>query len=738
MGKGNVFIKRPVMAGAISIIILMVGAISLFTLPVEQYPDIAPPTVYVVATYTGADAEAVMNSVIMPLEESINGVENMDYITSKASNNGSCEIVVYFKQGTDPDMATVNVQNKVSMALGLLPAEVTRIGVTVVKRQNSMLQIGTLTSPSGKYDKTFLANYLDINVAPRIRRIQGVGEVVVLGDTYSMRIWMKPDVMAQYGLVPAQITAVLGEQNIVAPTGSLGENSDNTYQITMKYKGRLKSVDEFKNIVVASKPDGSVLLLKDVADVELGTLSYGFDSQVDGAPGVTFMTMQVAGANATEVNSEIDKLKEEITAELPEGVEFVTMMTSNDFLFASIENVVWTLIIAVILVVYFFLQDFKATLIPSISIICSLIGTFACMQLAGFSINILTLFALVLAIGIVVDNSIVVVEAVQSKFEAGYRSPYLASKDAMSDVTMAIITCTLVFMAVFIPVCFMGGTSGKFYTQFGITMATAVGLSLINSLTLCPALCAILMRPSKYAGNSDHLREAYKRRNLNYWTKLAYRTSFNATMKQYKRYVKAVMAHPYICWGALVIALVALVWLMSTTKTSLVPQEDQGVIMVNVGTSPGSTLSETRNVMKKVEAIINPAFTIAQAVASLVQPIFQNGKLIAQRKVAKDELEIASANFQHALLNAGNEVNNCIDANQKAREKWTLYLSQVDALKKAYESVSLMKELKDATYLEVLTAQQSLLNAQLDETANRYDEIQSVINLYTALGGGRE
>lgn len=607
MGKGNVFIKRPVMAGAISIIILMVGAISLFTLPVEQYPDIAPPTVYVVATYTGADAEAVMNSVVMPLEESINGVENMDYITSKASNNGSCEIVVYFKQGTDPDMATVNVQNKVSMALGLLPAEVTRIGVTVVKRQNSMLQIGTLTSPSGKYDKTFLANYLDINVAPRIRRIQGVGEVVVLGDTYSMRIWMKPDVMAQYGLVPAQITAVLGEQNIVAPTGSLGENSDNTYQITMKYKGRLKSVDEFKNIVVASKPDGSVLLLKDVADVELGTLSYGFDSQVDGAPGVTFMTMQVAGANATEVNSEIDKLKEEITAELPEGVEFVTMMTSNDFLFASIENVVWTLIIAVILVVlvvYFFLQDFKATLIPSISIICSLIGTFACMQLAGFSINILTLFALVLAIGTVVDNSIVVVEAVQSKFEAGYRSPYLASKDAMSDVTMAIITCTLVFMAVFIPVCFMGGTSGKFYTQFGITMATAVGLSLINSLTLCPALCAILMRPSKYAGNSDHLREAYKRRNLNYWTKLAYRTSFNATMKQYKRYVKAVMNHPYICWGALVIALVALVWLMSTTKTSLVPQEDQGVIMVNVGTSPGSTLSETRNVMKKVEAII--------------------------------------------------------------------------------------------------------------------------------------
>ena len=606
--KGNIFIKRPVMATAISIAIVMVGLISLFTLPVEQYPDIAPPSVYVMATYTGADADAVMNSVIMPLEESINGVENMDYITSTAANNGQATITVYFKQGTDPDMAAVNTQNKVSAALGLLPSEVTRIGVTVIKRQNSMLQICALTSPDGRYDNAFLSNYLNINVAPRIRRIQGVGEVVVLGDTYSMRVWMKPDLMAQYGLEPGQIAAAINEQNVVAPTGQLSENTDNTFLLTMKYKGRLKTVEEFEDIVITSKPDGSVLRLGDVARVELGSLSYGFNSQINGQPGVTFLTMQVAGANATEVNANIDKLKEEMKDELPEGIEFATMMTTNDFLFASISNVVWTLVIAillVVLVVYFFLQDFKATLIPSISIICSLVGTFACMQMAGFSINLLSLFALVLAIGTVVDNSIVVVEAVQSKFDSGYKSSYLATRDAMNEVTMAIITCTLVFMAVFIPVCFMGGTSGEFYTQFGITMATAVGLSLLNSLTLCPALCAVLMRPTKYAGNSDHLREQYEHRNLNYWTKLAYQASFNATLNQYKRLVKAIFRRPAVAWIAFIAAAVLLVWLMTTTKTSLVPQEDQGTIMVNVGTAPGSTRASTDKVMAQIREIIS-------------------------------------------------------------------------------------------------------------------------------------
>ncbi len=390
--KGNIFIKRPVMAISISVLILVIGLISLFTLPVEQYPDIAPPTVYVSANYTGADAEAVLNSVIMPLEESINGVENMMYISSTATNAGSATIQVYFKQGTDPDMAAVNVQNRVSKAQGLLPAEVTKIGVTTQKRQTSFLQIGALVSTDGRYDQTFLANYLDINVIPQIKRIEGVGDVMELGDTYSMRIWLKPERMAQYGLVPSDVTAVLGEQNIEAPTGSLGENSKNVFQFTMKYRGRLKSVEEFQNTVVRSQSDGSVLRLKDVADVELGTLTYSFRSEMDSKPAVLFMMFQTAGSNATAVNKQITAQIDEMRKSLPEGTEFVTMMSSNDFLFASIHNVVETLVIAiilVILVVYFFLQDFKSTLIPSISIIVSLVGTFACLVAAGFSLNIL-------------------------------------------------------------------------------------------------------------------------------------------------------------------------------------------------------------------------------------------------------------------------------------------------------------------------------------------------------------
>lgn len=596
--KGNIFIKRPVMALSISILILIVGFISLGTLPVEQYPDIAPPTVRVEATYTGANAEAVMNSVIMPLEESINGVENMIYITSTATNSGSAEILVYFKQGTDPDMAAVNVQNRVSKAQGLLPSEVTKIGVSTTKRQNSFLQIDGLISPDKRYDETFLANYLDINVIPAIKRIQGVGDAQLLGDTYSMRIWMKPELMAQYGLVPSDVTAVLGEQNIEAPTGSLGENSDHVFQYTMKYKGRLKSTEEFENIVIRSQADGSVLRLKDIAEVELGRLSYGFHGEVDGVPGVIFMVYQVAGANATAVNQEISELLDDMSKELPTGTEFVQMMSVNDFLFASIHNVVETLVIAIILVVlvvYFFLQDFKSTLIPSISIIVSLIGTFACLQIAGFSINILTLFALVLAIGTVVDDAIIVVEAVQAKFDVGYKSSYLATKDAMSDVTMAVISCTCVFMAVFIPVTFMGGTSGVFYTQFGVTMAVAVGLSCINALTLCPALCAMLMKPS------DGEKGA---KSFNGRVRAAYNASYNALLGKYKKGLMFLFHHRWMTWTAFGVAIVLLVFLMSTTKTGLVPQEDQGVMMVNVSTSPGNTLVETDKVLDKVENIL--------------------------------------------------------------------------------------------------------------------------------------
>ncbi|OUO55603.1 hydrophobe/amphiphile efflux-1 family RND transporter [Parabacteroides sp. An277] len=596
--KANIFIKRPMAAFAISILILIVGIISLLSLPVEQYPDIAPPTVQVSATYTGADADAVMNSVIMPLEESINGVENMMYISSTATNTGSATITVYFNQGTDPDMAAVNVQNRVSMAEGLLPSEVTQIGVTTMKRQTSFLQINSLTSPDGRYDENFIANYLDINVIPEIKRIQGVGDVQELGDTYSMRIWLNPERMAQYGLQPSDITAVLAEQNLEAPTGSLGESSPNVFQYTMKYHGRLKDMTEFSNMVVRANEDGSVLRLKDIAEVELGRESYGFHGEVDQKPGVTFMVFQVAGSNATAVNAAITAKLEEMSENLPEGLEFVQMMSTNDFLFASIHNVVETLVIAVILVilvVYFFLHDLKSTVIPSISIIVSLVGTFSCLVAAGFSLNILTLFALVLAIGIVVDDAIIVVEAVQAKYDIGYQSPYQAAKDGMADVSMAVITCSIVFMAVFIPVCFMGGTSGVFYTQFGITMATAVGISLISAMTLCPALCAIMMRPSD--GTKSE-------KSFNGRVRAAYNASFNAILGKYKKGLMFVFHHRWLVWASLAIAIILLVVLMRTTKTGLVPQEDMGTIMVNVGTSPGNTLVETQKVVKQVNQII--------------------------------------------------------------------------------------------------------------------------------------
>lgn len=596
--KGNIFIKRPVLAISISILLLVVGLISLFTLPVEQYPDIAPPTINVSASYPGADAEAVQSSVVMPLEEAINGVEHMVYMTSSAANNGSATITVYFKQGTDPNMAAVNVQNRVSRAQGLLPAEVTQIGVSVSKQQAGFLQVGGLMSPEGKYDQLFIANYLNINVVPEIQRIEGVGNVMSFGNVYSMRLWLKPAVMAQYRLMPSDINAALAQQNIVASPGSLGLDGEATYQYTLKYKGRLTDVEEYKSIVLRSLDDGSVLRLGDVADVELGAVSYGFNSYINGAPGVNFLVSQVAGANATEVNNRITKRLEELSKDLPAGLEFITVMNSNDFLYASIYTVVETLLIAillVILVVYFFLQDLKATIIPSISIIVSLIGTFLCLQLAGFSINILTLFALVLAIGTVVDDAIVVVEAVQVKFETGYKSAYLATRDAMGDVTMAIISCTLVFMAVFIPVTFTGGTAGTFYTQFGVTIATAVGLSMVSALTLCPALCALLMRPSDLHKTSNSLGGRIKQ---------AYEVSFNMTMGKYKKFLMALINRRWVAWTALGVAAVAMVYMMATTKTGLVPQEDQGMIMVNVTTPPGSTLQQTDKVMKRVDSII--------------------------------------------------------------------------------------------------------------------------------------
>lgn len=586
------------MAISISVMLLIVGIISLVGLPVEQYPDIAPPTVQVSATYTGASAEAVQKSVVVPLEESINGVENMLYMTSTASNQGQATITVYFKQGTNPDMAAVNVQNRVSKAQGLLPAEVTRIGVTTQKQQNSLLYIPILYSPDGRYDKQFLDNYMDINIIPRLKRINGVADVLFLGNVYSLRIWLKPDVMAQYGLVPSDITSVLDEQNIESPTGAFGENSDNTFQYTMIYKGRLSEVTEFENMVIRSLPDGNVLWVKDVAEVELGWQAYSYESVMNGMPSCPIRLFQVAGANATEVNNEISATLEEINENLPEGMEIATILNSNEFLFASIHEVVLTLVIAillVVLVVYFFLHDFKSTLIPSISIIVSLVGTFACLAIAGFSVNLLTLFALVLAIGTVVDDAIVVVEAVHAKFDAGYRSPYLATRDAMGDVTMAIITCSVVFMAVFVPVTFMGGTSGTFYTQFGVTMAAAVGLSCLNALTLCPALCAVWLRPA------DGDRSA---KSLNARVRMAYNVSYNVMLGKYKRGLLFLFRRRWLAWSALGVSIVALVFLVRTTKTGFVPQEDMGMLYLNITASPGNTLAQTRKAAQQVDSIL--------------------------------------------------------------------------------------------------------------------------------------
>ena len=601
------------MAMSIAIMILLVGAISFTTLPLEQYPDIAPPTVSVYTTYTGASADAVMKAVIQPLEEAINGVENMLYMSSTATNAGSATINVIFKQGTDPDMAAVNVQNRVSRAQGLLPSDVTRVGVQTMKRQTSFLQINALCSEDGKYDEDFISNYLDINVIPQIKRVEGVGDVMLLGGTYSLRIWMKPELMAQYNVVPDDITLALAEQNLESPAGQLGEKPvngthgdgiDNYYQYTLKYKGRLKEISEFEDIVIRANADGTILRLKDIADVELGAVSYSFHGEANGHPGVTFLCFQLAGANAKETNDRVSAKLDELSKDLPNGMKFIKMMSSNDFLLASIANVEETLLVAiflVVLVVYFFLQDFKATLIPSISIIVSLVGTFACLSLAGFTLNLLTLFALVLAIGTVVDDAIVVVEAVQAKFDAGYTSPYEATKDAMSDVTMAVISCTFVFMAVFIPVSFTGGTAGIFYTQFGLTLATAVGLSCVSALVLCPALCAIMMRPA----NEERRKGFFGA--INYRTRLAYEASYSAMMGKYANVLRRMVSRKlryYVSFGALAIAVVGVLFFASHLPGGLVPSEDQGVCMMNVSAVPGSNVASTYEVMNKAQKII--------------------------------------------------------------------------------------------------------------------------------------
>lgn len=591
------FIDRPILSMVISVVILVAGLIGLYALSVEQYPDIAPPTIRVSTTYSGANAEAVQKSVIVPLEEAINGVENMTYMTSTASNTGSAEITVYFKQGTDPDMAAVNVQNKVSTATSLLPAEVTKVGVTTMKRQSSMLMIFGLYSPKGTYDETFLTNYLNINVKPQLQRISGVGEVNVMGGDYAMRIWLKPDVMAQYELEPADVEAALSSQNIEASIGSIGEDSKNVYQYTLKYRGRLEKEKEFENIVIKAFDDGRVVRLSDIAKVELGSQSYTYTGSVNGSPGTTCMINQTAGTNANEIITSINKYLEELKETLPEDVEVVELMSTKNFLDASINEVIKTLIeaiILVVLVVYVFLQNPRSTLIPTISIFVSLIGTFAALYVAGFSINLLTLFALVLAIGTIVDDAIIVVEAVQTRFDEGYRSPYKAAVDAMNGISSAIVTSTLVFMAVFVPVSFMGGTSGIFYTQFGVTMAVAVGISAINALTLSPALCALILRPNE---------EIIEGRKPGFSTRfrMAFDSSFRRIVQKYKSGVKFLVKRKWLAWASLGFVVVLLFYLMSTTKTGLVPSEDTGSIFVSLDAPAGSTLAETAEIMGQVE-----------------------------------------------------------------------------------------------------------------------------------------
>ena len=595
--KLKTFIDRPILSCAISVLILILGIIGLSNLPMEQYPDIAPPTIMVSTTYTGANAETVLKSVIAPLEEAINGVENMTYMTSTATNTGSASITVYFAQGTDPDMATVNTKNRVSEAEGLLPAEVTKVGVTVEKRQNSMVKILALYSPDDSYDQNFINNYFKINVEPRLSRITGVGNVNVMGGDYAMRIWMNPQKMAQHQLVPADIISLLDDQNVEAATGTLGEDSENTFQYTLKYRGRYETAEEFGNMVLKALPTGEVLRLKDVAEVELGAQTYAYNSQIAGHPGATCMISQTAGSNANEIVKEVDALMAEISKDLPKGLVLTDLMSTKDFLDASVHEVVKTLveaIILVVLVVYFFLQSVRSTIIPSISIIVSLVGTFAFLYVAGFSLNLLTLFALVLVIGTVVDDAIVVVEAVQAKFDEGYRSPYKATVAAMDGISAAIVTTSLVFMAVFIPTSFMGGTSGVFYTQFGLTMAVAVGISAINALTLSPALCALIMTPHMDKTTGEKLSFSSRFHH-------AFEASFNRLVLKYKNGVSFFLRRKWIAWVSLVAVCALLVFFMRTTKTGLVPDEDMGTVFVNVTTPPGSSLAQTRKTMEMID-----------------------------------------------------------------------------------------------------------------------------------------
>ena len=645
------FINRPVLSTVISILMVILGVIGLATLPVTQYPDIAPPTVQVRAMYQGANAQTVLNSVIAPLEDQINGVENMMYMTSNASNNGSGEISIYFKQGTDPDMAAVNVQNRVSMAQGLLPAEVTKVGVTTQKRQTSMLMVFSIYDESDQYGIEFLENYANINLVPEVKRVNGVGDVMVLGTDYSMRIWLKPDIMAQYKLIPNDVATALAEQNIEAAPGQFGERGNQTFQYTIRYKGRLQKPEEFENIVIKALDNGEVLRLKDIAQIELGRLTYSYNNMVNGHKAVSCIVYQMAGTNATQTISDIEKMLKEYESTLPSGMKINIAQSANDFLFASIHEVLKTLIeafILVFIVVYIFLQDFRSTLIPAIAIPVALIATFFVLKLIDFSVNLLTLSAMVLAIAIVVDDAIVVVEGVHAKLDQGYKSARLASIDAMRELGGAIVSITLVMMSVFVPVSFMGGTAGTFYRQFGLTMAISIGFSALNALTLSPALCAIFLKP--HDENGKQKKSTFISR---------FHTSFNAAydnlLKKYKQQVLFFIQKKKLSFAIVAASIVLLGIFMSSTPTGMVPNEDTGTIMGVVTLPPGTSQERAEEVLMRVDSLVaaDPAVESRTVVAGFsfiggTGPSY--GSLIIKLKNWEERSTMQNANIVYISL----------------------------------------------------------------------------------------
>lgn len=593
------FINRPVLSCVLSVFVVILGVIGLLRLPMEQFPEIAPPTVRVSATYTGANAETLQRSVIAPLEEAINGVEGINYMTSSANNNGQATVTIYFRQGTDPDMAAVNVQNRIAQAQGLLPAEVVQSGVNVRKSQNSTAKIVALYSPDDRFDQKFIFNYFKINIEPRLARVPGVGDITLFGSDYSLRIWLDPAKMAVHGLVPSDIETVLAEQNIEIPTGTLGADGENTFQFALKYRGRYETEDEFRQLVVRSTPDGGILRLGDVADVELGQLSYSVKNELSGHPGTNCMIAQMPGSNANEVVARIDEVISQVSEDLPDGLVLTELMSVKSFMDASISNVTRTLveaIVLVVLVVMLFLQNIRSSVIPGIAILVSLIGTLAFLYFAGFSLNMLTLFALVLVIGTVVDDAIVVVEAVQSQFDDGVKSPYEATVNGMKGITRPLVTTSLVFMAVFIPVCFVEGAIGIFYRQFGLTMAVAVLISTFNAMTLSPALCTLIMKPTENRGRF----------------KTAFNAAFDAVGMKYRTSLSILFRHRWITIMSIIVAAGAFAILLNTTKTGLVPDEDTGTIVVDVQAAPGTSRARTEQILKEVEEKISdiPQFNI--------------------------------------------------------------------------------------------------------------------------------